>query len=152
MFQGIPDNIFMMLFLEYFYWGDVKDWDNKLSLEITVRTLIPFFFFLLCIHIHYIPLFYYLTCQTRLFWIKVLFFVFFFLWPHSQDMDIPRPGTVSELQLWTTLQLQQCQILHSTMLGQRLTSAVTWAAAVRSLIHCTTAGTLPIHIFCCLFL
>ena len=35
----------MMLFLEYFYWGDVKDWDNKLSLEITVRTLIPFFFF-----------------------------------------------------------------------------------------------------------
>ena len=41
-------------------------------------------------------------------------------WLHPRHMEIPRPGTESEPQLWLTPQLQQCQILtrFATFLNQ----------------------------------
>ena len=69
-------------------------------------------------------------------------------WPQPQHIDIPGPGIKSELQLWPTLQLQQCRTLNPLcqVRDQTYTSAVIWAAAFRSLTHCATAGT-PRKIF-----
>ena len=42
----------------------------------------------------------------------ILQYFFFFLWPHLWHMEVPRIGIESELELWTTPQLQQCWILN----------------------------------------
>ena len=40
-----------------------------------------------------------------------LIIIIIILWPHLWYMEVPRPEIESELQLQSTLQLWQCQIL-----------------------------------------
>ena len=58
-------------------------------------------------------------------------------------MEVPGPGTESKLQLQPTPQLWQCKIYNPLCWAgdQTHSSAETWAAAIRFLTHCTTAGT-----------
>ena len=55
-------------------------------------------------------LFLLLRTMTTYTW-KVLIF-FFFFWTHLQQMEVPKPGTESELQLWPKPQLQQHWIFN----------------------------------------
>ena len=61
-------------------------------------------------------------------------------------MEVPGPGSVSELQLRPLLQLQQCRILEPTAPAKNQThaSAVTQAAPVRFLAHCASVGILEV--------
>ena len=49
--------------------------------------------------------------------LKSHLFLFLF-WPHLRHMEVPRPGTESELQLQPMPQLQQCQILNPLHLSR----------------------------------
>ena len=75
---------------------------------------------------------------------------YLFIWSHPQHMDSPRPGIVSEPQLWPTQQLQQHQSFKPMCRArdQTHTPAVTWAAAVGFLTQSAMAGT---AVICWLF-
>ena len=64
-------------------------------------------------------------------------------------MEVPEPGTESEMQLQPTPQLWQCQILNPLYRtgDQTLASAATLATAVGFLTHRTMAGTPPSYTF-----
>lgn len=61
----------------------------------------------------------------------------------AAPMEILRPGIEYKLQLQSTPQLQQCQVLLTHCEEQTHISTATWATAVRFLIHFATMGTLP---------
>ena len=67
----------------------------------------------------------------------------YLLWLYLRHLEFPGPGIESEPQLQAMPQLWQCQILNPLCWAGdwTCTSTVTWAAAVRFLIHCTTVGT-----------
>ena len=53
-----------------------------------------------------------LTLKTWFMASAFFFFFSFIFWPHLRHMEAPGPQVQSELQLLTTLQLQQCWILN----------------------------------------
>ena len=79
-------------------------------------------------------------------------YAFFSLWPHPWPMEVPRPGTESELQPRPTPQLPPNGTLNPLHWArdQTRTSLVTPATAVRFLTHCATAGTPHVHLNSCL--
>ena len=66
--------------------------------------------------------------------------LFVFLWTHSEHMEVPGPGTESELHLWPLPQLWQCWILYPTASGWGLNSHLhsDLSHCSQFLTHCTT--------------
>ena len=72
-----------------------------------------------------------------------------YLWLHSRNLEVPRPGIESKAQLRLNATTVATLLTHCTGAGNwTYISAAMWTAAVRFLAHCATVGAPVFGYYC----